>query len=99
MRVAVESDGTLVGDFTRVELEELVDALAVALLSLNEFEVDVTINYETRELEFFLIIDAPGPGPAMGKVEEIIDQALAAAGVVTMQWDEAHARRADLIPA
>lgn len=102
MRIAVESGGTIEAEpdevLGRSKLEDLVDKLAEALVGLNDFEADVAINYQTREIDFFVVVEAAGPRQALFQAYELIDQALAAAGVINMAWDESHARRTDLIP-
>ena len=102
MKVAVETGGTLEADpgdeLERPTLELLFEAIAETLVRVSEFEADVGLNFATREVEFFVVVEANGAREAVSKAEDVINQALEAAGVQSMMWSgESHTRPA--VPA
>ena len=106
MKVGVETGGTIKAEpgevLDRPALEEMFDRVAEALVEISEFEADVSMDYGTQEVRFFVVVDATTPGEAVWKAEEIIGEALEVAGVKRggMDWTgESHTRRADLVPA
>lgn len=99
MRIAVESDGTLEADdpMDRPELERLFDSLAEALVERSPFEADVAMNFETRRVEFFVVVEAENATEAVQKADALVSEAVAAAGLIELLRDEVHARRAELV--
>ncbi|MGH9178354.1 MAG: hypothetical protein ACRD0N_07360, partial [Acidimicrobiales bacterium] len=79
------------GDVPVVQLQALAD--------LHDLEADVSVNLETAEVEFYIVVEAPDARAAFTAAFEVQDRAMAVAGVPVLRSDEAHARRADLIPA
>jgi len=80
-------------------MEHIFDALAEAIVAYNEFEADVAVNYETGQVDLFLVVEAPDLPAAVRRADDVVSRAFKAADLVDLQRDEAHARRAELIPA
>ncbi len=104
MRFAIEAEGTLAADpgeaLSREVLQDMFERIAEALVQFNELEADVAINFGTRDLQFFVVVEASNPKDAVGMADSVINKALESAGVTQpLDWDQLHARRADLIPA
>lgn len=102
MRFAVETTGTVWSTdepLDRHALELVFDQVADALAAAHDLEADVAMNLETSQLEFFVIVEATDSRAAFASAYEIIDGALLAAEVRTLQWSESHTRRADLVAA
>lgn len=101
MRFAVETTGKLGSSDDALDeaaLEAIFDQVAEALAELHELEADVAINLETAELEFYIVIEAHDSREAFAIACTVQDQAIAEANVA-VEWNEAHARRAGLVPA
>ncbi|HEX2274135.1 MAG TPA: hypothetical protein VHG90_09720 [Acidimicrobiales bacterium] len=105
MKIAVETGGTIRADpgevLDRPELEQLFDKLAEAVVELSEFEADVSIDFATRKVEFFVVVEADGLSEAIQKSEHVVTGAIRAAGVLEeVTWSgESHTRPADLVLA
>lgn len=100
MRFAVETTGTLisadmVADHTA--LDDVFDHVAETLVSVCEFEADVAVNLDSAQLEFYIVVEATDSREAFAIADKLIDRAMARSGV-RVEWNEAHARRADLLP-
>lgn len=102
MKFAIETGGAIAPDpgevLDRAELERLFDLIATALAQTSEFEADVAINFETSELEFFIVVEATDAHAAVNGAEAIVNGALQRAGLRELDWSSLQAKRADLIP-
>lgn len=101
MRFAVETTGTLLSTeetLSRAALETAFELVADALAGLSGLEADVAVNLDTAELEFYIVVEAPGSREAFALANQIQDSALAKAGFA-VEWNGITARRADLVPA
>lgn len=97
MKFAIETEGVLEADdaaLDRATLEAIFDVLSEALARTNKLEADVSINFATRELEFYVVVEAQDSRSATAAANAIVDGALEAAGI-GVQWAEAHTRRAE----
>lgn len=104
MRFAVETGGTITADpddvVDKTYLQHLFDRLAEALVEINEFEADVAVNFETHEVDFYVVVEAPTPQAALDQAASVVRRAFRRIDVKDEpEWDELHARRADLVPA
>ncbi|HVM04992.1 MAG TPA: hypothetical protein VM242_07470 [Acidimicrobiales bacterium] len=101
MRFVVETKGRLRGahgPLDRADIELTFDHVAEALAELHDLEADVSANLETSELEFYVVVEAPDSRKAFTVAFDLQDRAMATADVL-VEWNEQHARRADLVPA
>lgn len=100
VRFAVETTGTLISADVvadRSALDAVFDHVAEALARACEFEADVAVNLDSAQLEFYIVVEAADTREAFAIADKLIDRAMAASGV-RVAWNEAHARRSDLLP-
>ncbi len=103
MRFAVETGGVIAADqggLDREYLESLFVGLADALSEINQFEADVAINFDTADVDFYVVVEASSARAALELATDVVRQALRRVELKDEpDWHDLHARRADLVPA